>query len=207
MTRDWILSSAAVLLVAGLGATFTFGGEVATSPNGAAAATTPVVPSPSSARILLGPDQARQAIAAGELDREITSILNVGKGMRHGDFIWNDAGVPDGPTWIRVDLKRQLISIFRSGHEIGTAVILYGATEKATPSGDFRVLWKREDHHSATYDAPMPYTLRLTDDGIAIHGSDILSGRATHGCIGVPIEFARHLFEGTAIGDEVTIVA
>ena len=204
MKRDWIYRRPC-LAVAGLGATFTFGGEVDTSPTGKPP-DTPVFHRPR-ARILLGPDQARQAIAAGELDREITSILNVGKGMRHGDFIWNDAGVPDGPTWIRVDLKRQLISIFRSGHEIGTAVILYGAHEKATPSGDFRVLWKREDHHSATYDAPMPYTLRLTDDGIAIHGSDILSGRATHGCIGVPIEFARHLFEGTAIGDEVSIVA
>lgn len=144
---------------------------------------------------------------AGELDRKVESLLAIDHPMRHGEFLWNEAGVPDGPVWIRVDLARQLISIFRAGHEIGTAVILYGADEKATPSGHFKILWKRKDHHSATYDAPMPYTLRLTDDGIAIHGSDVAWGRATHGCIGVPTEFARRLFEETAAGDEVRVVA
>lgn len=171
-----------------------------------ATATAPRAPLESSARIALAPGETQSAIAAGELDREIKSMLNVDQGMRHGEFVWNEADVPDGPVWIRVDLERQLISIFRAGHEIGTAVTLYGANDKATPKGHFRVMWKRKEHHSATYDAPMPYTLRLTDDGIAIHGSEVLSGRATHGCIGVPIGFARHLFENTSAGDEVVIL-
>lgn len=127
--------------------------------------------------------------------------------MRHGDFKWDAKGVPEGPVWIRVDLDAQLLSVFRAGHEIGTAVILFGAEDKLTPKGRFAVRWKRKDHHSATYDAPMPFTLNLTADGVAIHGSDVLRGRATHGCIGLPLEFAGLLFKEVRTGDEVVIVS
>ena len=149
-----------------------------------------------------------QARAEGLLDRDVKSVLNVTKPMRYGDYLWDEKNVPNGPIWVRVDLKRQLISVFRGGHEIGTAVILYGASEKETPAGVFPVLAKMRDHKSITYDnAPMPYTLRLTDDGVSIHGSDVRWGRATHGCIGVPLEFAHKLFDQAAKGDQVTIVS
>lgn len=158
-------------------------------------------------RTYLSEAQLLQAKAYGILDRDVRSILNVPKQMRYGDFLWNDRNVPRGPVWIRVDLKSQIISVFRAGHEIGTAVILYGADEKQTPGGTFPILAKIKDHKSLTYDnAPMPYTLRLTPDGVAIHGSDVQWGRATHGCIGVPIEFARKLFDQASKGDQVVIV-
>jgi lipoprotein-anchoring transpeptidase ErfK/SrfK len=108
---------------------------------------------------------------------------------------------------VRVDLTSQLISVFRSGDEIGTAVILYGADGVPTPTGKFPVLAKLKDHRSATYDnAPMPYTLRLTADGVSIHGSNVRWGFATHGCIGVPTAFAAKLFNAVKTGDEVLIV-
>jgi lipoprotein-anchoring transpeptidase ErfK/SrfK len=106
---------------------------------------------------------------------------------------------------VRVDLKSQLISVFRSGHEIGTAVILYGADGVPTPTGKFPILAKLKDHRSATYDAPMPYTLRLTADGVSIHASNVRWGYATHGCIGVPEAFAARLFAAASVGDEVFI--
>ncbi|NUT01574.1 MAG: L,D-transpeptidase family protein, partial [Sphingomonas sp.] len=139
---------------------------------------------------------------------DVKSILNVRKRMDDGDFVWNDRHIPKGPVWVRVDLKRQILSVFRAGHEIGTAVILYGATEKETPDGVFPVKAKIADHSSITYDnAPMPYTLRLTDDGVSIHGSDVRWGAATHGCIGVPPEFARRLYQQVSRGDQVVIVS
>ena len=158
-------------------------------------------------RVQLSSEQVRGAIRAGALDRDVRSLLKVDEPLSHGKFLWNDRNVPDGPTWLRVDLSSQLISVFRGPHEIGTAVILYGAEDKQTPLGKFHVRWKAKDHHSASYDAPMPYTLRLTDDGVAIHGSSVRQGRATHGCIGVPIEFAKLLFEEVAPGDEVVVIA
>ena len=157
-------------------------------------------------RTFLTKAQVFQARSQG-LDRDVQSILNVRRRMHFGDFVWNDRNVPKGTVWVRVDLKSQILSVFRGGHEIGTAVILYGANEKETPDGTFPVLAKIKDHRSATYDdAPMPYSLRLTGDGVAIHGSDVRWGRATHGCIGVPLEFAAKLFDEVHKGDQVVIV-
>lgn len=157
-------------------------------------------------RTFLTKAQIFQARAQG-LDRDVQSILNVRKRMQFGDFVWNDRNVPKGTVWVRVDLKSQILSVFRGGHEIGTSVILYGAEEKQTPDGTFPVLAKIKDHRSATYDnAPMPYTLRLTGDGVAIHGSNVRWGAATHGCIGVPVDFAAKLFAEVNKGDQVVIV-
>ena len=128
--------------------------------------------------------------------------------MHYGEFVWDDAGVPVGTTWIRIDLNSQIVSVFRAGHEIGTAVILYGTDGLRTPTGKFPILAKLRNHRSATYDnAPMPYTLRLTRNGVAIHGSNVRPGFATHGCVGVPTAFAAKLFNVVKTGDEVVIVA
>lgn len=136
----------------------------------------------------------------------IRSLLNVERRMHYGEFVWNDDKVPAGSVWVRVDLAAQTISAFRAGHEIGTAVILYGTDGHATPTGDFRVLEKDKDHWSRSYDAPMRYMLRLTDDGVAIHASEVEKGFATHGCVGVPPSFARRLFAAMNKGDPVIIV-
>ena len=172
-------------------------------PAAAVGARAPAVPS---SRIMLSQASVQQALAQGLIDRPIKSILNVPARMRYGDFRWDDKGVPAGRTWVRVDLDKQLLSVFRGGHEIGTAVILYGANSVPTPTGKFPVLAKLRDHRSATYDAPMPYTLRLTADGVSIHASDVRWGYATHGCIGVPADFAAKLFDAVRVGDEVQVV-
>jgi hypothetical protein len=174
----------------------------------AAAAALIAAAPPPPGRIFLTPPQVRQALAAGMIDRPIRSILDVPGPMSYGEYVWNDRGVPPGPTWIRVDLHAQLMSVFRSGHEIGTAVILYGADGLPTPTGRFPILAKLKNHRSATYDnAPMPYTLRLTRDGVSIHGSDVRWGLATHGCVGIPKAFAAKLFGVVRTGDQVVIVS
>jgi lipoprotein-anchoring transpeptidase ErfK/SrfK len=157
-------------------------------------------------RVFLSKAQLAQAIATGTLDRPVKSMLAVKEPLQFGDYSWDDRGVPAGPTWIRVDLKSQLMSVFRGPHEIGTAVIVYGGDNKQTPSGKLHVLGKARDHRSSLYDAQMPFTLRLTDDGVSIHASTVRWGAATHGCIGVPLPFAERLFAASKIGDEVVIV-
>ena len=61
-------------------------------------------------------------------------------------------------------------------------------------------------NRSTLYDADMPYMLRLTTDGVAIHASNVRAGAATHGCIGIPPEFAKLLFEQVRRGDLVAIL-
>jgi hypothetical protein len=206
MTRTGLLVLSAAVLTVASAAAWSFG-ITRPEPQAPLASSRPAPPLVSNGRVAVSDAQLIGAYATGALDRDVKSLLDVRKPMRHGDFIWNDRNVPAGKAWIRVDLDSQLISIFRSGHEIGTAVILFGAGEKQSPAGVFPILAKLKDHHSSIYDAPMPYTLRLTGDGVAIHGSDVRWGRATHGCIGVPTEFARLLFDQVKSGDEVVIVA
>ena len=177
--------------------------QVAAGKPAAVAASVPLV---GKDRILLTPQQRHEASAEGGFAQVPQSLLRIDRRMHYGDFEWNDKGVPAGPITIRVDLRTQLMSVFRGGHEIGTAVALYGADSKETPLGSFPVLWKGRNHRSSLYDAPMPFTLRLTGDGVAIHGSNVRWGAATHGCVGVPTEFARRLFAQAKLGDVVTIV-
>lgn len=173
----------------------------------------PIDQPPTVAASMAAPPGDRIPLAAAELQlpdasrHRVRSVLNIPAPMKYGEFRWDEAGVPDGEMLVRVDLRAQTIAVFRGGHEIGAAVILYGADGKPTPGGLYPIIEKKEQHRSNLYDAEMPYMLRLTNDGIAIHASEIRSGRATHGCIGVPEGFARALFRAVAPGDRVVIVA
>ena len=135
----------------------------------------------------------------------VRHILDLKGPLKHGDFVWDESGAPGGPIVITVDLAAQVVSIFRDGYEIGTAAIIYGADNMPTPLGVFPILQKDATHVSNLYDAPMPYMLRLTNDGVAIHASDVRYGNATHGCIGVPPGFAKKLFAATKLGDRVIV--
>lgn len=138
--------------------------------------------------------------------RPVKSLIDAQRPMPFGQFVWDEAGVGAGPVWVRVDLARQSLSVFRDGHEIGSAVILFGADNKPTPTGVFPVMAKAKEHRSSLYDAEMPFMLRLTGDGVAIHASDVRPGAVTHGCIGIPMGFARLLYGQMRVGDVVAIV-
>lgn len=134
----------------------------------------------------------------------VRRVLDIGP-IKFGDYAWDAKGVPDGPLIVTVDLAAQTLSVFRAGYEIGAAAILYGADDKPTPLGTFPILMKDAHHVSSLYGAPMPYTLRLTNDGVSVHGTEVAWGYATHGCIGVPTAFAKLLFAQAKVGDRVII--
>ncbi|WP_294322385.1 L,D-transpeptidase family protein [uncultured Sphingomonas sp.] len=136
----------------------------------------------------------------------VRRVLNIDGPFTHGRWVWDEDGAPaKGPLVVTIDLDAQVLSVFRDGYEIGAAVVLYGADWKPTPLGALKITEKDADHVSNLYGAPMPYMLRLTNDGISIHGSDVQEGGATHGCIGVPTAFAKKLFGVAKLGDRVII--
>jgi lipoprotein-anchoring transpeptidase ErfK/SrfK len=137
----------------------------------------------------------------------VRRILDIDGPLRMGAYHWNEEGAPaDGPVVITVDLEAQVLSIFRGGYEIGAAAILYGRDDKPTPLGAFPITQKKAKHVSNLYGSPMPYMMRMTNDGISIHGSDsVAPGFATHGCVAVPTAFARKLFEAAKLGDIVIV--
>lgn len=135
----------------------------------------------------------------------IKRALTINEPIIHGFWTWDDNGVPEGQVVITVDTEAQTMSVFRAGYEIGVAVILYGADDKPTPLGIFPITQKKKHHISNIYGAPMPFMQRLTNDGVAIHGSNVREGWGTNGCVGVPTPFAEKLFAVTKIGDPVII--
>ena len=136
----------------------------------------------------------------------IKRILPITGPIKYGEWHWDEKGVPDGPIVITVDLDARVLSVFKGGYEIGATAVLLGTSDKPTPLGMFPIKWKKADHYSSTYDdAPMPFTQNLTDDGVAIHGTKVEKGYASHGCIGVPAGFDKKLFGVTKPGDRVFI--
>lgn len=136
----------------------------------------------------------------------IKSVLPIQGAIRYGEWHWDESAAPrGGKLVVTVDLDARVISVFRDGHEIGAAAVLLGTDNHPTPLGKFPILQKRKDHVSNLYDAPMPYMMRLTWDGITIHGSEVENGYASHGCIGTPEPFAARLFAAASLGDDVLI--
>lgn len=114
---------------------------------------------------------------------------------------------PSGPVVALVNLHTQMIQVFRDGLAIGFSSVSTGKAGYGTPSGVYPVLQKARHHRSSTYNnAPMPYMLRLTWQGVALHGGHLPGYPASHGCIRLPHEFAPRVFETVRLGDLVMVV-
>ncbi len=137
----------------------------------------------------------------------IKRILPIDGPIKYGQWYWDDKDVPPGPLVITVDLDARVMSVFRDGYEIGATAVLLGTDEHPTPLGVFPIMSKERHNISEKYnDAPMPWTLRLTSDGVAIHGGATVElGYASHGCIGTPDPFVAKLFAMAKPGDKVII--
>jgi lipoprotein-anchoring transpeptidase ErfK/SrfK len=148
---------------------------------------------------------AASAPPAADDSLVIKRILPISGPIKYGEWHWDDKNVPAGKIIITVDLDARVLSIFRGGYEIGAAAVLLGSPEKPTPTGVFPIMAKYRDHVSSLYDAPMPYTQRLTNGGVSLHATTVERFYASHGCVGMPDEFARRVFEATKLGDQVII--
>lgn len=136
----------------------------------------------------------------------VSTVAQLERPLETGEYFWDDEGVPRGRMAIVVDLYAERMYVYRGGVEIARSSIVQGWGRHATPTGTFSILQKNADHYSNLYDnAPMPYMLRLTWGGVAIHGSEVADDAATHGCIGIPEEFARILFYRVRKGDKVLV--
>lgn len=136
----------------------------------------------------------------------IRRTLTIKEPIKYGQWFWDETNAPaTGPLIITVDLKARVLSVFRDGVEIGTTAVLLGTQEKPTPTGIFPITQKDAHHVSNLYDAPMPYMMRLTNDGVTIHATHVQNGYASHGCVGVPMDFAKKVFAIAHLGDKVII--
>ncbi|WP_110675401.1 L,D-transpeptidase [Salinicola sp. RZ23] len=123
-----------------------------------------------------------------------------------GAWIWGGDDERGGPMAVVVSLTEQRAYVYRNGVLIGVSTISSGRPGYDTPTGVFTVLQKDRDHHSNLYnDAPMPFQQRLTWDGIALHAGGLPGYPESHGCVHLPSEFARHLFDASNLGMTVVV--
>ena len=126
--------------------------------------------------------------------------------LKPGQFIWEGDAVTAGPIAVVVSLEEQRAYVYRNGIRIGLTTVSSGKPGHRTPTGVFTILQKDKDHHSKTYnDAPMPYSERLTWDGVALHAGGLPGYPSSHGCVHLPSEFARLLFQVSSMGMVVVI--
>ena len=117
---------------------------------------------------------------------------------------WRAAGEP---IMAIVSLRSQRITIYDARGLMAQAPVSSGQKGRETPAGIFSVLQKDADHYSNLYDdAYMPHMQRLTWSGIALHGGPLPGYPASHGCVRMPYDFARNLFDATRLGMRVIVV-
>jgi hypothetical protein len=133
--------------------------------------------------------------------------LSLTTNVEPGRYVWRDDGEAPGPVRILVSLPLQLAFVWRGPALIGISSVSTGIIGHDTPTGNFTVLEKDPDHHSNLYDdAPMPWMLRLTWDGVALHAGKVTGEPASHGCIRLPAAFARKLYDIADVGTTVSVV-
>lgn len=146
------------------------------------------------------------ATYAAEPEQTQGSIMATVERLKPGQFLWLPQIAPEGPVLVMVSLATQRAVVYRNGVPIGVSTLSSGKSGHETPTGVFTILQRQVEHKSNLYsDAPMPYMQRLTWDGIALHAGNLPGYAASHGCIRLPLEFARRLYGVTRLGLTVVV--
>lgn len=129
-------------------------------------------------------------------------------GLKPGQYVWEKRAseVTDLRIVAVIDIQR--IYVFDGDALVAFSTMSSGKKGHATPTGSFKILQKNVHHKSNLYnDAPMPYMQRLTWDGIALHAGHIPGYAASHGCLRLPLPFAKALFGITKMDQPVIVLA
>lgn len=123
-----------------------------------------------------------------------------------GQFTWHPERAPQGPVVVIVNVTDQMAYVYRNGVRIGQSTVSTGRPGHATPTGVFTILQKETMHHSNLYDsAPMPFMERLTWGGVCLHAGGLPGYPSSHGCVHLPLAFAKLLYGVTDRGTTVVI--
>ena len=129
------------------------------------------------------------------------------KVLKPGQYVWRDVPA-SGPQRVVVSLSDQMAYFYAGDTLIAASTVSSGKDEKPTPTGIFAVLDKRPMYRSKKYDnAPMPWMQRIDQYGIALHAGYNPGAPASHGCVRLPIAFAKKLYSVTQVGTPVYIGA
>jgi hypothetical protein len=151
---------------------------------------------------------AQSAPAAEPVPIDNRGLAEIATILKPDEYVWN-YGLMAGQGVLRlvIDVQQQKIFAYRGAALVGAASVSTGAAGHDTPRGRFPILQKAKHHRSNIYsNAPMPFMQRLTWRGIALHAGHNPGHPASHGCIRLPLGFARDLFAITKMGTMVEVV-
>jgi len=111
---------------------------------------------------------------------------------------------------IVVDLSIQKAYALEDGHIIFEGRISSGKEGRETPNGVYNIMQKKRHHKSNLWPKPnggakMPYMMRLTNSGIAMHLGYVPNKPASHGCIRLQKGFAKKMFKWARVGTKVVV--
>ena len=171
--------------------------------------------------------------SCAEIERAATDAARTGAAaLRPTSAYWNAHGVSGRPK-IVVSLDNQRAYFYKSKTVVGESSISTGRKGYETPPGKYRVIQKDERHVSTIYGdfvaedgrvvmanvsarkdhappgtqfvgARMPYFLRFTR-GYGMHAGFVPRYRASHGCIRMPAEMAKHFFDAAELNMPVIV--
>jgi hypothetical protein len=153
------------------------------------------------------PEAKAEASDAAAMARFDADEIFGAKRPRPGQYLWRK-GTFEGDARVVVSIDDQLAYLYRGADLVAVASVSTGVDDHPTPKGIFQVLIKKPMHRSIKYDnAPMPFTQMFDQYGTALHAGPNPGHRASHGCVRLPTEFARKLYNITDIGATVMIGA
>jgi len=111
---------------------------------------------------------------------------------------------------IFIDLSEQRAYAISNGKRLFSGEISSGKKGRETPTGYFKVLDKEKYHVSNLWPKPnggakMPYMIRISNSGIAMHIGRVPGYRASHGCIRMKRKFAKRLYKWVKFGTTVIV--
>jgi|GEM_PF-4434664 len=147
--------------------------------------------------------------------------------------IWWNINPSEKVTKLEINLSEQKLYVYQGGRLAAISPICSGTKDHPTPLGRFTVINKEILHRSNRYGcfvdskgkiiyanatvgmtppaglhyepADMPFFLRLTDDGVGLHGGYLPGYAASHGCVRLPKSFAQDLYPLVPLGTPVVV--
>lgn len=109
-----------------------------------------------------------------------------------------------------VDLSEQKAYAIEDGYVLFEGRISSGKPGRETPEGEFTIIQKKRYHKSNLWPQPnggaiMPYMMRLTNSGIAMHLGYVPNRPDSHGCIRLKEGFAQKMFAWAKVGIPVYV--
>lgn len=123
-----------------------------------------------------------------------------------------------GNTYIEVDITNQHVWYYKNGSLVMDSDCVTGTQtnpDRATPTGVFQ-LWSKESPRvlkGPGYETTVQYWMNVSWCGVGLHdlnrsayGGDIYMYNGSHGCINLPVDFAKQLFDVVSVGIPVLII-